>query len=183
MSDFVDTHAHIQGSEYDADRDAVIERARVAGVTTLIVPGVDVETSRAALALANRHEGVYAAVGVHPHEASHLDASAMSAFVDLLEDPRCVAVGETGLDFYRMHSTREQQIEALIAMLTFAAKIELPVVIHCRDAWDALAEVLEPWARALAKTFRGGPMGVLHYFSSDLETARRYVDLGFMISV
>lgn len=183
MTGFIDTHAHLQEPEFAADADAVIQRARDAGVTALVVPASDLATSRSGLELARRHDGVYATAGYHPHEASHLDAAALNEIEALLGDPKVVAVGEIGLDFYRMHSPIEAQVAALDAMLALAERHAMPVVIHCRDAWDAMAEQLVPWASRVAGAFEGRPLGVLHYFTGALEEARRYVELGFVISV
>jgi TatD DNase family protein len=179
----VDTHAHIQGTEFDTDREAVIGRARAAGVQEIIVPAVDIETAVAAIELADRHMGIYATAGFHPHEASRAGAEALATIGRLLEHPKVVAVGEIGLDFYYDHSPREAQIETFEAHLELAATRSLPVIIHCRDAWDALRPLLEPWAHRVAPSFAGRPLGVLHYFSSTLEDARLYRDLGFVISV
>ncbi len=183
MTEFIDTHAHLQGDEFAADADAVIERARAAGVTTLVLPAVDLETARTALKLASRHEGVFTTAGYHPHEASRLDEAALHDVEALLSDASVVAVGEIGLDFYRLHSPVEAQTAALDAMLGLAESHAMPVVIHCRDAWDALADQLVPWARRVAPTFSGRPPGVLHYFTGSLEEAQRYIELGFVISV
>jgi TatD DNase family protein len=181
--EFVDTHAHLQEPEFADDADAVVERARTAGVTTLVLPAVDLETARSALALAHRHQGIYATAGYHPHEASSLDASSLRDIEALLADAKVVAVGEIGLDFYRMHSAIEAQTTAFDSMLRLAERHVMPVVIHCRDAWDALAEQLVPWARRVSPAFAGRSLGVLHYFSASLDEAQRYIGLGFLISV
>jgi TatD DNase family protein len=183
VTGFIDTHAHLQEPEFADDADAVILRAREAGVSTLVLPAVDLASARSGLELARRHEGVYATAGYHPHEASRLDGASLSAVEALLDDERVVAVGEIGLDFYRMHSPRGAQVAALDAMLGLAERRAMPVVVHCRDAWEAMAEQLVPWARRLAPAFEGRPLGVLHYFTGTLEEAQRYIDLGFAISV
>jgi TatD DNase family protein len=179
----VDTHAHLQEDEFSPDRDAVIERARAAGVGTIVVPAVDLETAESAIALTEHHDGIYATAGYHPHEAQHLTASALDGIEALLARPKVVAVGEIGLDFYRLHSPREAQIEAFEAQLALAERHAMPVVIHCRDAWQAMAPALQPWARRVRATAGERPIGVLHYFSSTLEEARRYYELGFLISI
>ena len=180
---FVDTHAHIQGEEYTADLGAVIERARAAGAGCIVIPGVDVETSRSAMALAEAYEGVYAAAGFHPHEASRLDPGTFAEIVSMLPHPRVVAVGEIGLDYYYNHSSREDQLACIDRMLGLAEAWRLPVIVHCRDAWDDAAEVLAPWARRVRNAFGVRPVGVMHYFSGTLEQARFYMDLGFVLSV
>lgn len=183
MSGFVDTHAHLQEPEFAHDADDVIRRAANAGVTRLVVPAVDLATARTGLDLARRHDGVYATAGYHPHEASALDVDALGEIERLLDDDRVVAVGEIGLDFYRMHSPIDAQVAALDAMLTLAERHTMPVVVHCRDAWEATAEQLVPWARRVAPAFGDHPVGVLHYFTGTLEEAQRYIELGFVISV
>jgi TatD DNase family protein len=180
---FVDTHAHLQEPEFAEDVDAAIQRAHEARVTTLVLPAVDLASARSGLDIARRHDGVYATAGYHPHEASHLDEAALRGIETLLEDPKVVAVGEIGLDFYRMHSPAEAQVGALVSMLTLAERHAMPVVVHCRDAWEALAEQLTPWAHRVASAFEGRPLGVLHYFTGTLAEAQRYIDLGFVISV
>ena len=183
MTAFVDSHAHLQEPEFDADREQVIQRAGEAAVVAIIVPGVDGATSEAAVALAESHPGVYAAAGYHPHEASKLTAAETRRIERLLANPRVVAVGEIGLDFYRMHSPRETQIEALEAMLELAQRQALPVIVHCRDAGAALRPLIESWSRRAAPAFAGRPLGVMHYFSGRPEEARSYAEMGFMISV
>jgi TatD DNase family protein len=181
--EFVDTHAHLQGPEFSDDASAVIQRAREAGVTAIVVPAVDLASAQAGLALAARHDGVYSTAGYHPHEASRLDTAEIDAIKALVTEPEVVAIGEIGLDFFRMHSSEREQRVALDSMLDVAQRVSLPVVIHCRDAWEAMAEHVVPWARRVASAFGGRPLGVMHYFTGTLEEARRYVDLGFLISV
>ena len=183
MIGLIDTHAHLQEPDFAGDAEAAIQRARMTGVTEIVVPAVDLASALSGLELARRHEGVYATAGYHPHEASKLDDESLSQVEALLDEPRVVAVGEIGLDFYRMHSTKEEQMAAFEAMLALADRRAMPVVVHCRDAWEAMAEQLAPWARRAAARFEGRPAGVLHYFSGTLEEAQRYVDLGFVISV
>ena len=183
MTELIDTHAHLQEREFAADVDAVIERALAAGVTSLVLPAVDLETARAGLEIARRHEGVFATAGVHPHEASGLGEEAVGELEALLGEPKVVAVGEIGLDFFRMHSPVEAQMGALEAMLGLAERKAMPVVIHCRDAWEAMAEQIEPWARRVRPMFGGRPLGVMHYFTGTLDEALRYIELGFVISI
>lgn len=179
----VDTHAHIQGSEFVDDLDAVIERALAAGVVQMVVPAVDLDSARASVALAERVGGIYATAGYHPHEASTLTGEALAAVDVLLAHPKVVAVGEIGLDHFRNLSSREDQLACIEKMLALAEKHTLPVIMHSREAWDDSEAVLTPWARRVADRFGERPVGVLHYFSGDADQARYYVDLGFMISL
>jgi TatD DNase family protein len=180
---FADTHAHLQEADFTPDVDLVVERAAAAGVSSVIVPGVDAETSEAAASLADRYPTVYFAAGYHPHEASRLDAAALQRVRDLLSHPRAVAVGEIGLDYYRMHSPRREQLAAFDAMLELAHDLARPVIVHCRDAADDVAARLETWSVRSRSAFEGHPLGVMHYFLGTLEDASRYVDLGLLISI
>ncbi len=179
----IDTHAHIQEAEFDDDRDAAIARAAAAGVSTIIVPGVDARTSEAAVALAEKHGGVYAAVGYHPHEASRMTPADLRSVEGLVGHPKVVAIGEIGLDFYRMHSPQDRQIETLEAMLDLALRHKLPVVVHCREARETLTPALETWAGRARPAFGGRPVGVMHYFSGSADEARSFADAGFAISI
>jgi TatD DNase family protein len=178
-----DSHAHLREPEFERDVDQVIKRARTAGVVSIVVPAVDIATAQGAIALAARFEGIYATVGCHPHEAERFDPDHLRAAEKLLDHPKVLAVGEIGLDFYRMHSSHAAQVSAFDAMLTLAEGRVMPVVVHCREAWQALSEQLVPWASRAAQIFEGQPLGVLHYFSGSVEDAGRYVELGFLISV
>ena len=183
MIEFVDTHAHLQEAEFAADAGATIERAREAGVTTVVAPVVDLTSAQSGLALASRHEGVYTTAGYHPHEASRLTPEALDAIEAMLDEPKVVAVGEIGLDRYRLHSPLEAQITAFEAMLRLAEVRSIPVVVHCRDAWEDTARLVVPWANRVGPAFEGRPMGVMHYFTGSPAEAQRYLALGFLISV
>lgn len=183
MTALVDSHAHLQEPEFAADVDAVIERARAAGVETIIVPAVDFATAESAVSLTQRFAGVYATAGYHPHEARSMTDEDLEKVNLYLMLESVVAIGECGLDFYRDLSPRETQLEVFSKMLGLAEVHVKPVVIHCRDAWDAMREVLVPWALHAADNFNGRPLGVLHYFTGTLEDAQRYFALGFTISV
>jgi TatD DNase family protein len=183
MTHFIDSHAHIQGVEFDSDRDEVIHRAAEAGLAAIIVPGVDLKTSRSAVELAARHAIVYAAAGYHPHEASRLDASALQATERLLQLDKVVAVGEIGLDFYRNHSPYDAQTRALESMLELASRHRLPVIVHNREAQATLWPILDSWATAQRPRSDGLPLGVMHYFSGTAAEAEAYVEAGFLISI
>ncbi len=180
---FVDTHAHLQEPEFADDAAGVIERARRAGVEAIIVPGVDAATSEAASWLADRHADVYFAAGFHPHEASKLNPRALVAVRKLLSHPRAVAVGEIGLDYYRMHSPRAAQLSAFETMLDLAQEAALPAIVHCREAADDVSRILRSWALRHRPAYQDRPLGVLHYFSGTPDEARSYVESGFLISI
>ena len=179
----IDTHAHLDFSKYDADRPAVIGRARAAGVAAMVNVGTDLVSSRRAVDLAEEYEAVYAAVGLHPHGAKALDGATLGELRELAQRPKVVAVGEIGLDYYRNLSPRDAQRRAFQAQLAWAAKLGKPVIIHDRDAHDEILQALSKWAAGLENSTLTGRLGVLHTFSGDLEMAQKAIDLGFYISI
>jgi TatD DNase family protein len=179
----VDTHAHLDFSKFDADRPAVMERARASGVAVIVNVGTDLASSRRAVELAEQYEAVYAAVGVHPHGAKKLDGAMLAQLRDLTQKPKVVAVGEIGLDYYRDLSPRDVQRRAFQAQLAWAARLGKPVIIHDRDAHDEILEALTDWAAGLENSTLAGRLGVLHTFSGDLDMAKKAIDLGFYISI
>jgi len=172
----VDTHAHLHFPEFAVDLDAVLARARAAGVRGMVTIGTDVATSRAAVALAAREPDVWAAVGIHPHDASSADDTALVEIERLASDARVVAIGETGLDFFRDLAPREAQARAFRAQLALARRTGKPVLVHCRDAHEETLSLLA----AEGTRERGG---IMHCFSGDLAIARRCLDLGLLISL
>jgi TatD DNase family protein len=171
-----DTHAHLHFPEFDADRAEMMTRARQAGVTHMLTIGTEVPTSRAAVALAESEPDVWAAVGVHPHDAAEADADVLTEIERLAGGPRVVAVGEIGLDFYRNLSPREAQERVFRQCIGLARRVRKPVVVHCRDAH---AEVLA----ILAEERVSEAGGIMHCFSGDVAIARRCLDLGLLISL
>ncbi|MBV8081364.1 MAG: TatD family hydrolase, partial [Candidatus Eremiobacteraeota bacterium] len=135
-----DTHAHLDGPEFAADLNAVLKRATTAGVRAIVSAGQDEATSRATLALAHAHNDIAAAVGVHPHEAK--GAGDMRWLEPMFDDPRVVAAGEMGLDYHYDNSPHDVQRDVLAHQLDLAAKRDLPVILHCREAEDDLVSVL-----------------------------------------
>ncbi len=180
----IDTHSHIHDAEFDADREAVIERATAAGVECILALGVDAANSRTAIALAERHRCVLAAAGVHPHEADGVTDAALDELEELARHPRVAAVGEIGLDYYRNLSPREEQLRVLRRQLLTAQRLGKPVAVHAREAHEDMMPLLEGWSRDMGGRLADGrPLGVLHYFSGDAEQASRYIGLGFVIGV
>ncbi len=168
-----DTHAHIFYDSFDQDRTAAIARAREAGVERMLVVGTNVETSRAAFELCAQHPGLFPTAGVHPHDAHEIGASDRETIAELARDPRCVAVGETGLDFFRNLSPREVQLENFGWHLELARSLAKPVIVHCRDAHDATVESLRA---------QRGVIGVMHCYSLGPDELAPYLELGFYIS-
>jgi TatD DNase family protein len=172
----VDTHAHLHDAAFAEDRPAVLARARAAGVARLVTVGTDPGTARAAVALANSEPDVYAAVGIHPHDATTADDDALAVIAELAGAPRVVAIGEIGLDYYRNLSPVAAQRAALRAQLALAREVGKPVLLHCREAHADLLAVL-------AEEGIGRTGGIMHCFSGDLAVARRCLDLGLLVSI
>ncbi|MBI2761592.1 MAG: TatD family hydrolase [Chloroflexi bacterium] len=183
MTPLVDTHSHPHTRMFNADRDAVLVRAREAGVGTLIVVGTDPKSNRDALALARSGPNMWATAGIHPHDAKDADEHDWFELAEMARDPLVVALGEMGLDFFRNISPRDVQRRVLQRQLDLCAKFDLPAVIHSRDAEQATWEMLEPWLRARRRGGGTEPFGVMHCYAYGADAARRYADLGFMISI
>ena len=172
---FIDSHAHVQLSQFDKDRDAVLKRAHEAGVSTILIIGFDLETSLGAVELAQKHEHLYATVGMHPHDAKNLTPDVLKSFRELLDHPKVIALGEIGLDYYRNLSPHNVQKEAFEKQLDLAEEMEMPIIIHNRDAYMDILPILE--AR------KGKVRGVLHCFTGDVELMHRSIKIGLHIGI
>jgi len=170
-----DTHAHLSDESFDADRDAVLRRAQAAGVALTVDVGADLASSEKATALAASCEMVRAAVGVHPHDASSFGEGELAVLRELAGNPRVVAIGEIGLDFYRDVSPRQRQRDAFEVQLALAGELRKPVLVHCRDAYAEVLESLHRW--------QGRIRGVLHCFSGTEQTLFQALDQGLSISL
>ena len=167
----IDTHCHLFLIERDPAE--VLSEARGAGVERVVCPGIDLDSSRRAIELAESLEGVFATAGTHPHDASRFDLESAARTADLLALERVVAVGECGLDFFRMRSPREDQIRALRVHARLAREARLPMVVHVRDAWEDVLRVLD----------EGDVLDVvLHCFTGDVATARACASRGWYLS-
>ncbi len=176
MIQFSDSHCHLQLDPSPLAAPAFLERARAAGVTRFLVPGTTLADSEAAAELASRHEGVFAAVGIHPHEAKGFEPVRDGAALEALaRRPRVVAVGEVGLDFHYDHSPRGKQVEVLEWMLDLARRLSLPAILHNRESGGELMALL----RRLAPRSRPG---VFHSFTETAEYGRKALDLGYLVS-
>lgn len=177
MTTVVDTHCHLADAKFRDDVEAVIERATAAGVSQLISVGAigPIENDRLTVEIAERHENVFAAVGVHPHDAKDCSVERISQLRTLAGSKKIVAIGESGLDFHYMHSPREAQEASLRSHLLLARETDLPIVIHCRDAEDRIVEIV----RDVGIPPRGG---VIHCFTGNADAAREFIALGFCIS-
>jgi len=174
---FVDCHGHLSFPEFDEDRSEVIERLKNAGVSLLIDPGVDVASSRRAIALAEQFDFIYANVGLHPHEATHaVETTVFAELATLATSPKVIAIGEIGLDYHYANYNRQAQHDACREMLRLAKSLDLPVVIHCRDAWKDML-------RLLSEESHSAMRGVMHCFSGDVAIAHECIRKGFKLSI
>ena len=177
----IDSHCHVDGERFDVDRDEVVERAKEAGVDYMLNVGTGdphSEDFRRAVAVAEEYENVYAAVGVHPHDAKLYDDAAEQHLVELIQSSKkVIAWGEIGLDFYYDHSPRDVQIEVFRQQIRKAKELNLPIIIHSRDANDETVEILV--AECDYEGFRGG---VMHCFGGTPQMAGRLMEIGFLIS-
>lgn len=183
MSAWFDTHSHIADRGFDADRAAVLARARAADVASIVVIGDDERGGEAAVRLAATDARLWATVGLHPHDARTADPGFDARLDALARGPRVVAVGEIGLDFHYDRSPRDVQIDLFRRQLAVAAACDLPVVIHSREALRETLAVLGPWCAARDRRSDGSPRGVMHCFGYDLAAALEFIDLGFLISI
>ena len=176
--DLIDSHAHIDFPQFAEDREAMLERALAAGVNTLLAIGTGPgpEKLDAALPFAEKHDWIYTSVGIHPHEAKEVTPAHLEKLAALARHPKVIAWGEIGLDYFYDHSPRELQQQVFRDQMELARARKLPIVIHCRDAWDDCLKILEDAWRPT------GLGGILHCFSGTLEQARRGLDMGFLIS-
>jgi TatD DNase family protein len=177
----IDTHCHLNFDTYEPDRAEVVARAAAAGVTRIIIPGVDVATTREALALAAQYPSqVFAAAGVHPNSTADFDDSTLAEIETLAQQPHIVSVGEIGLDYYRDRSPKKKQFAAFEAQLALAEKLSLPIIIHNRDASEDVVAILDNWVKTLTGPLRERP-GVMHSFSAPPEIAERVLAMGFYL--
>jgi len=176
--DLVDSHAHIDFPQFADDREAMLERARVAGVSALLAIGTGPgpEKLDAALPYADQYDWIYASIGIHPHEAKQVTPQHLEELAKLAKHPKVIAWGEIGLDYFYDYSPRDIQHRVFCDQMALARDAKLPIIIHCRDAWpDCLALIEEVWRPT-------GIGGILHCFTGTIEEARRGLDAGFMIS-
>jgi TatD DNase family protein len=171
----IDSHAHLEMKEFDSDREEVIRRAGSEGVDFIVTVGTNLKLSNKAVTLADKYENIYATVGIHPHDVSKTDQNTLDTLKELVKTrKKIVAYGEIGLDFFRNISPQEKQLELFGVQLELAKELNLPVVIHDREAHKQSLETVRA---------SGVRRGVFHCFSGDYEMARKCIDLGFYISI
>jgi TatD DNase family protein len=176
--ELIDSHAHIDAPQFAEDRDAMLDRAKAAGISTLLAIGTGPgpEKLDAALPYAEANDWIYTTVGIHPHDAKDVTPHHLDTLAKLADHPKVIAWGEIGLDYYYDHSPRDIQEKVFRDQMALAHAAKLPIIIHCRDAWSDCLKVLED---AWKPTCLGG---ILHCFSSTVEDAQRGLDMGFLIS-
>jgi TatD DNase family protein len=177
MDTILDAHCHLADPRLYPDLDGALVRAADAAVGTIVAVGAidTIETDRLTVEIAERHPHVFAAVGVHPHNAADCDEPRIAAIAALARSPKVVAIGETGIDFHYMHSPVDAQERALRRHLELARALDRPVMIHCRDAERRLCEIVRETGLPPAG-------GMIHCFTGDADAAREFVELGFYVS-
>jgi TatD DNase family protein len=179
----VDTHCHLNLPAFQDDLNAVLGRAQADGIQTILVPGTDLATSHTAVELAEAHTHLFAAVGVHPHEASSWSLTSESELEDLARSACVVAIGEIGLDFFRQLSPPAVQQHVFECQLQLAKRLGLPVIVHQRQAEDEVLGALAEWLATVDNPELLAKPGVLHGFSSSPQYAQRALDLGFYLGI
>lgn len=172
----IDSHCHLDSKVYRGQVEELLAEARAAGVHTVVNIGVDLPSSEISIALAEQHDMLYATVGVHPHDAKTLDDRALARLKELATQRKVVAIGEIGLDYYRDMSPRPVQREVFRRQLELAVELQMPIVIHTREAFEDTLEIVRDFAPKL-------PGGVFHCFPGNTEEAERVIEMGFIISV
>lgn len=176
LPEIIDSHAHLDFPEFVDSIPEVIQRAQKAGVSTIITIGIDIPSSRAAAAIAEGYDSIYASAGIHPHDSFIPDEAALNELETIATRERVVAVGEIGLDYYRNLKPKEIQIECMRQQLALARRIGKPVVFHIRDAWEDFFRIIPEFLPDL-------PVSVMHCFSGDWKIARKCLDMGFYLSI
>ncbi len=172
---FIDTHSHLFAPEFGDDLDSVIDNAKSNGVDYIIVPATDLESSKKVIELTEKYDLIYGSIGIHPHETKNWDTSLINNLEELSKNNKIVAIGEIGLDYYYDFSPKEKQIEALKAQLDLALKLNLPVILHNREADEDMMAILKSYAGT-------GLRAQLHCYSSTLENARDLFQMHHLIS-
>lgn len=177
MPKYFDIHSHLNFHQYDADREEVIKRLEETDTATIVV-GTDYESSKWAVDLADKNDRIYACIGIHPVDQTK--DSDISLFSDLVKNPNVVAIGECGLDFFHQDKEKdfERQKKLFIEQIEFALEHDKPIMIHSRDAYEDLLEILEPIKQIHAEKLRGD----VHFFAGSVEVAKRFINIGFTLS-
>ncbi|SET23318.1 TatD DNase family protein [Natronincola peptidivorans] len=171
-----DSHAHLDDSRFDKDRDEILKRAKENGVEFILNPGADLNTSIKAVNLAEKYSMMYAAVGVHPHDVKDMDEDTVTIIKSFTNKEKVVAIGEIGLDFHYDHSPREDQRKWFRRQIQLAQEVKLPIIVHDREAHGEVFDILEE--------YKAGELGcVMHCYSGSVELAKEYIKRGIYISL
>ena len=172
----IDSHAHLDMEEFKKDQQQILDRALQAGITHIITIGIDLPSSIEALELAHKYDFIFSTIGYHPHNAIDMAPHELKELGRLVSDPKIVAWGEIGLDFYRRHSPPDKQREVFERQLEMANHFDLPVIIHDREAHNEVLKIIQ-------QTCKGKHKGVIHCFSGDYDLAMKFIEMGYYISI
>jgi TatD DNase family protein len=172
----IDSHAHLDMKDFEDDLQEVLDRALQGGITHIITIGIDLSSSLKSLELANRYDFIFSSIGYHPHNSDHIDSHSLNELSKLVSEQKIVAWGEIGLDFYRLYSPPDRQVDMFERQLEMAVQFNLPVIIHNRQADKELLDILK---KRLPEKNRG----VIHCFSGDYDLAMELIDMGYYISI
>lgn len=178
--EFIDTHCHLNHPVFSDDLETVLENANLAGISKIIVPGWDADSSQKAVLLAEKYPQLYAAVGIHPTEWQNVSSEAVNKVLELSSHPRVVAIGEIGLDYYHAPLDKAAQRDLLLAMLEIANDSQKPVILHSRESMNDILVFMQEWRKNHSGTV---PPGVFHAFEGDLVQAQKSIELGFLLGV
>ena len=180
IQQLIDTHCHLDFPDFDGDREEVIKRAQEGGVTKIINIGCTLERAKKSIEIAQKYDFIYSSVGIHPQDAKEGDERNFAELARLLKEPKVVAIGECGLEFYGEYNTPETQVkqkEIFLKHLVLAGESGKPVIIHCRNAYEEILDILRR-----EKEKNPGLCGVVHFFAGRLSHAKEFITLGFLIS-
>lgn len=172
----IDSHAHLDMKQFDSDRDQVIDRALSADVRHIITVGIDIKSSLNAVKLTTHYPPIFATIGIHPHNADNANNNDLEQIALIAQQDKIIAIGEIGLDFFHNRSARQKQIEVFTQQLAIAISLDLPVVIHDREAHTNTLNILSSFKKS-------GLKGMIHCFSGDYNLAKTFIDMGYYISI
>lgn len=178
---YFDSHSHLQLESFDGEREQVVQRAKDAGVDQWMIVAIDAETARKAIQFCQQYDHAYPTAGLHPHQADDI-LDQEQQIKTLIQKPSVVAVGETGLDFYKEYSPATQQEESVNRHIDMALEVEKPIIFHCRDAHDELVRILQRQQSSLDEVFPDRSPGVIHCFSGNKQHLEAYQEMGFYVS-
>jgi TatD DNase family protein len=183
VASLTDTHCHLNLNTFQDDLPEVLDRAWACGLERILIPGIDLPTSRLAVDLADQHPRIYAAVGVHPSDALTWDSHSLASLESLARHPKVVAIGEIGLDYYRDHAPRDLQRSVFLQQLELAQSLGKPVSIHNRSTYQDLWEITARWHANLGASSLAAAPGVFHSFDGTLDEARSVAEKGFFLGI